>query len=97
MINFRSYAEKVLLKDHPGMTMQELYRQSDLRCDAGFYRTFDRINVLHSWDDFLINTDDKEFLDRTFGSRMIWFSCGSHLGNLYDQRVRQEIIELLQP
>ena len=96
MINFRQYAQKVILKDHPGMTIEELYRQSDLRSDAEFYRSSERISVLHSWDDFLINADDKAFLDRTFGSRMIWFSCGSHLGNLYDQRVRQEIIALLQ-
>ena len=94
-VSFRIYAEKILAPDYPELDLEELYRQCDLRCDENFLHRSPKIRVLHNYDDFLLSDDDRAFLDRTLGKRLTWFSAGGHLGNLYDLRVQQQVVEAI--
>ena len=50
------------------------------------------IRVFHNIDDFLVNDEEKIFLDETLKERIVWFSNGSHLGNLYYQQILDKIV-----
>ena len=51
------------------------------------------MRVIHAWDDPLLAPEHRKWLDKTFGKRMIWFSRGGHLGNMYLNEVRQILLD----
>ena len=148
-ISFRDYGEKLLAKDYPELSTEELYRCSDLRNFAARLADNDKVRVLHTFDDPLLSAEDRLLLDLTFGrrllrfpgagfsgkvrqgtrggdsatvpdgaphvmkggdpprtaeeeqllldlslgsGRMLWFSNGGHLGNLYVRSVQRAIV-----
>jgi len=91
-MSFGDYAEKVLAKEYPQLPKEELYRASDLRSFAAGLAGNERVRVLHTWDDPLLSAEDRMFLELTFGKRLLWFSNGGHLGNLYTAAVQQAIV-----
>ena len=93
-ISFKHYAEEILPLEYPGATREELFAASSLRQFAKALKNDPRIRVLHAWNDPLLSAEDAEFLDRTFGKRIVWCSAGGHLGNLSAYAAQQRIIAL---
>ena len=96
-ITFSQYANKILAPRYDGIAVEELYRMSDLRSISDTLRHDDRITVFHNIDDFLLSQDDREFLCNTLGNKLVWFSRGGHLGNLYVKKVQDAIADKTVP
>ena len=90
-VGFGEYAAKFAAPFYRGLSPDELYAQGDLRNFRGLGR-IPGVRVFHTWDDPLLAPEHRRFLDRTFGSRLVWFSRGGHLGNLYLPEVNKEIL-----
>ena len=54
-----------------------------------------RVKMIHTRDDFLLNADDRDYLDDALGDRITWFSAGAHCGMLYTSEFKQEVLERL--
>ena len=93
-LGFEDYAEKIIGPDLAPLTLEELYAASTLRNFAPALEKNQKVRVVHNYDDFLLSDDDREFLDRTFGSRLTWFDHGGHLGNLYVTSVQETLLEM---
>ena len=78
------------------LTLEELYAQSNLRAFGDSLAANPKVRVVHSADDFLLSGEDRRFLDRTCGGRLVWFDCGGHLGNLYVKSVQQTLLDLAE-
>ncbi|MBO5822593.1 MAG: hypothetical protein J6R86_06230, partial [Lentisphaeria bacterium] len=90
-VTMKEYAEKFLAGDYPGKTVDELLAASELKAFADTIKDHPGVRILHNGDDFLLNDDERNFLDRNFTEKLIWFSNGGHLGNLYYTQVQQAI------
>ena len=53
------------------------------------------LKMIHTRDDFLLDADDRDYLDAVLGDRMTWFSAGAHCGMFHTPEFRQEILERL--
>jgi pimeloyl-ACP methyl ester carboxylesterase len=95
-ITFKEYAEKYLASEYPGVSLDTLYRKSDLNSLADTLKNDEKIHVLHSINDFLLSENDRKFLDSTLENRITWTSRGGHLGNLYYEKVQQKILKMLK-
>ena len=91
-VTFQDYAKNLLTPRYPGKTTGELLADSDLRSLEKTLRHNPDIRVFHNIDDFLVNDEEKIFLDETLKERIVWFSNGSHLGNLYYQQILDKIV-----
>ena len=87
----KNYAEKFLAKDYPGKTVDELLADSELKAFADTIKAHPGIRIFHNYDDFLLNDEERRFLDQKFSGKLLWFSNGGHLGNLYYLPVQQAI------
>lgn len=91
------YAEKCLLaeyrKTHPDATLDQLNAEAGLRRIEKTLREAPNIRVIHNADDPLLSASDRKFLSETLGSRIVWFDCGGHLGNLYSVRHENEVFQ----
>ena len=56
-----------------------------------------RVSVIHTWDDFLLDAGDRDFLDNTFGDRITWFSAGAHCGMFHTPEFKREVLARLMP
>lgn len=81
-VGFREYAGKFVAPQFPGTPLAELFRKGDIRTFRDL-KKIPGVRVLHTWDDPLLNDEHKQWLDRTFGKNLTWFSRGGHLGNMY--------------
>ena len=88
----KEYAEKFLAKDYPGKTVDELLADSELKAFAGKIKDHPGVRIFHNYDDFLLSDSERRFLDRNFAGKMIWFSNGGHLGNLYYLPVQKQLV-----
>ena len=96
-VTFRRYAENILAPRYGDMPLNRLYQMSDLRSISGTLKCCEKITVFHNCDDFLLTDSDRKFLSDTLGKRLVWFSRGGHLGNLYDSRVQKLISDTALP
>ena len=95
-ISFTSYAEKYLAAEYPGVSRETLFKKSDLRSIEQTLRNNQDIYIIHSINDFLLSEQDRKFLDRTLGNRIVWTSRGGHLGHFYYKSVQQKIVDILK-
>lgn len=91
-VSATEYATRFVAAEHPELTVDEIYRRSNLRSFAPALRGRPEVKVLHNIDDFLLTRADRDFLDGEFGDRLTWFSNGGHLGNLYTAPVQEAIV-----
>lgn len=92
-VTFEEYAEKLLTPRYPGRTTAELLADSHLKSIENTLRNSPKIRVLHNIDDFLLTDEERKYLDEVLKDRIIWFSNGGHLGNLYYRMVLDKILE----
>lgn len=101
-LDFNWYMNKVLLPSYrarynnPNLALEDLKAQSTMRVIGDKLAADERIHVFHSRNDFLLSDNDSEFLENTFGERLIVFDRGGHLGALYLPVVQGYILELLR-
>lgn len=101
-LDFNWYMNNVLLPSYraryknPGLELEDLQAKSTMRAIGDKLAVDDRIHVFHSRNDFLVSYEDAEFLENTFGERLIVFDRGGHLGALYLPAVQSYILELFQ-
>ena len=79
----QEYADKFLQRDYPGRSVNELLARSELKDFADAIKNHPGVKIIHNYDDFLLNDDERRYLDEAFASKLTWFSHGGHLGNLY--------------
>lgn len=89
------YAEKCLLpeyrRQHPGAGLDDLNLHAGLRQIETTLRQAPNIRIIHTVDDPLLSAADRKFLNDALGSRIVWFDCGGHLGNLFAVRHEEEV------
>ena len=101
-LDFNWYMNKVLLPgyraryNNPNLALEDLKARSTMRGIWDKLAADERIHVFHSRKDFLLSDNDSEFLENTFGERLIVFDRGGHLGALYLPVVQGYILELLR-
>ena len=83
----------MLMPKYPALDRQQIYALCDLRSIEQSLANDPRITVFHNFDDFLLSEDDRIFLDRTLGKKLIWFNRGGHLGNFYIKLVQDKIAD----
>ena len=92
------YAEKCLLpefrKEHPKATLSELNAVAGLRHIEKTLREAPDIRVIHNVDDPLLSPADRKFLNDTLGSKIVWFDCGGHLGNLFVFQHEEQVLKV---
>ena len=54
------------------------------------------VSVIHTWDDFLLDADNRDFLDNALGDRITWFSAGAHCGMFHTPEFKQEVLARLK-
>ena len=72
-----------------------LSRHVGLKSLEDVLRGNSRVKMIHTRDDFLLNADDRDYLDDALGDRITWFSAGAHCGMLYTSEFKQEVLERL--
>ena len=92
-LSFRDYAKIAFSgdKELPDNSLEYLMAESGLLKMGDVIRNDARIRFIHTADDFLLRKEDREFLTRAAGKRIIWFGRGGHLGNLYTAPVKEAI------
>lgn len=86
-LSFRQYASFF------PASYDKLVKNTSLRSIEKTLQNDTKIRIIHTWDDFLLNGQDKDYLTKTLGSRITWFRNGGHLGNLYTTPVKTKISE----
>ena len=72
-----------------------LVRHVGLKTFENVLRGNSRVKMIHTRDDFLLNADDRDYLDGALGDRITWFSAGAHCGMFYTPEFKQEVLERL--
>ena len=93
----RRYAQECLLPEYqkkfPHATLSELNGRAGLRAIEKTLREEERIRIIHNADDPLLSRADRRFLTDALDSRIVWFDCGGHLGNLFVQEYWNEFLK----
>ena len=90
------YVEKLIQARYPEKTIETMRMESGLRSSAEFLKSSPQIRVVHNVDDPILGEGDVRFLNETLGSRVTWFDCGGHLGNLYLAEYQNVLLEILE-
>ena len=95
--NWMEYAQKILLpslqKKEKDLTMEKLGMRAALQSISSTLEKNPRVRVLHNLDDPLLQKKDILFLDETLKSKITWFDCGGHLGNMFLGVYKKAILE----
>ena len=54
------------------------------------------VSVIHTWDDFLLDADNRDFLDNALGDRITWFSAGAHCGMYHTPEFKRKVLARLK-
>lgn len=79
-----------------GMSRERLFHATTLRSMERALGANRRVHVMGNRNDFLITTQDIQWMNATFGDRAIWMPSGGHLGNLGDPQFFEVLGGLLE-
>jgi ABC-type transporter lipoprotein component MlaA len=79
-----------------GRTQEELIGAAGVRGLEAALSGNERVWAVVNENDFVLGEDDREWLARVLGPRLIRFADGGHLGNLHREEVRSALVELLR-
>ena len=87
-INLDEYIEKIVLpyqktNNDPRDTREKLGKRNSLYALDSYFRNNDNVYLIHTKDDFLINTKDIKYFSQAFKDRFVLFPWGGHLGNFW--------------
>ena len=94
-VSFRQYFDRYVRDRGPQDGPADSVRRVGLRTLEDVLRGNARLKVIHTRDDFLLDADDRDFLDSALGDRITWFSAGAHCGMLHTPEFKQEVLERL--
>ncbi len=95
-ISGTEYVNRFILPRYPDKTPARLRYESGLYSNANALKVNEKIRVIHNADDPILDAKDIRFLDDTFDSRITWFDCGGHMGNLYLKEYQEKLLEQLK-
>lgn len=95
-ISGMQYVRRFILPYHKGKTVEQLQYESSLYSSAPALKNEPKVRVLHNADDPILDSSERDFLDSLFGSRLTWFDCGSHMGNLYLKEYQDTLLKQLE-
>ncbi|MDD7985582.1 VacJ family lipoprotein [Lentisphaera marina] len=79
-----------------GLTEEQVAKEVSLKSLTEKLKSNDRVYVFTNQNDFLNEEGSVEWIKSTFGDRATVFEEGGHLGNLITDKVRSEIVEVLE-
>jgi hypothetical protein len=94
-VSFRQYFERYVQDQGQPDGSANLTRHVGLKTLESVLRDNPRVKMIHTRDDFLLNDDDRAYLDNTLGDRLTWFSSGAHCGMFHTPEFRHEVLERL--
>lgn len=86
------YSEKL----NKRVTAEQLNNESGLHAISAKLASNQKVNLIHTMDDFLETDSDRIWLKNTFGNRIVFFEHGGHLGNLYLGKMHESICQALK-
>lgn len=97
LVDFQTYSSKFLAQRFNGAeTPESIMEKSSLRSIRDTLANNNAVRIIHTFDDFLINESDREFLDSTLKKRLLWLDCGGHMGAYYLVQAQKAILSLLE-
>ena len=94
-VSFRQYFNRYVQGPGRPDGSADAARHVGLKTLESVLRDNPRVRMIHTRDDFLLNDDDRAYLDSTLGDRLTWFSAGAHCGMFYTPEFRHEVLERL--
>ncbi len=94
-VSFRQYFDRYVKDQDRPDGSADVARHVGLKTLENILRDNPHVKMIHTRDDFLLNDDDRAYLDITLGDRLTWFSAGAHCGMLHTPEFRQEVLERL--
>lgn len=79
---FDEYFYPYFRNKRPGLTREALVESLGLRSIDGYLRSSRKFGVITNRDDFILSSDEIEYLQDLFGDRARIYPRGGHLGNL---------------
>lgn len=79
------------------MNLERLNVQTSLKGVARFLKNNKTVFLLHNRDDFLVSSEDLDYLEALFGERAKIYPDGGHLGNLWYPQNQKDIVNVFRP
>jgi hypothetical protein len=76
-----------------GLTLDEMQEHVGLTYVGPALAKQKNLKIITNADDFILGEEGLAWLRATVGDRLTTFPTGGHLGNLWDEKVQQQIIE----
>jgi pimeloyl-ACP methyl ester carboxylesterase len=100
-ISFQQYLDEFLLPylryGDPSITRAEALRRSSLEAIRGWLETTDKVEVVGTRDDVILDKQDERFLETVFGERAHIFEHGGHCGNMMHPAFVRAMKEMVRP
>ena len=91
-VSFRQYFDRYVKDQDRPDGSADVARHVGLKTLEKVLRDNPHLKMIHTRDDFLLNDDDRAYLDNTLGDRMTWFSAGAHCGMFHTPEFKQEVL-----
>ncbi|MCF7790871.1 MAG: hypothetical protein K9M56_02610 [Victivallales bacterium] len=79
------------------VTFKDLNQWASLTNYDKYLKNNQKIRVIHNINDFLLTEEDKIWFEEVFGNRLVYFSHGGHIGNMFFPEVQKFILEASDP
>jgi hypothetical protein len=94
---FNEYYYPHFQKMRPGLTKQALAEAGSLRSIEGYLKSSAKFGVMTNENDFILTSEDLDYLRQLFGERAMIYPVGGHLGNLEYKDNLAYIVEFFKP
>lgn len=91
-MGYQDYVEKYVIPKNQ-YTKEELSYITSLHSISSYLQNNDNYKIYHSIDDYLVNQDQLKDLRQYAGKNLVLFDRGSHLGYLYRQEFKEQLIK----
>lgn len=91
-MGYQDYVEKYVIPKNQ-YTKEELSYITSLHSISSYLQNNDNYKIYHSIDDYLVNQNQLKDLRQYAGKNLILFDRGSHLGYLYRQEFKEQLIK----
>lgn len=81
----------------PRLSAQQMVERESLYSIADWLRTNPNIAVITNEDDIILNRDQVDFIEQTFGKRATIFPTGGHCGNMSQRDYVAKVVEFFSP
>jgi len=97
-ISYSEYMDRFvvpyLIETRRGTNRESLLTATDLTQSTSLLANDPKVRVQANGDDFLLSPEDLEWLGSTFGTNLVRYPVGGHLGNLHVPAVQEALLRL---